>query len=145
MAANSRFAVATHILTGLGMTEGGRMSSDLIARSVNTNPVVIRRILGDLRRAGLVVAQTGKAGGAQLARAPKDISLHEIFQAVEGGALFAFNPNAAVQKCPVSSRMRALLEPVFLSADQAVADQLKRVRLSELVGTVKRECRGNRK
>lgn len=73
MAANSRFAVATHLLVGLGYLpahtplqdpkKGEWVNSAHLAESVNTHPVVVRRILGDLRKAGLVISQQGKNGG----------------------------------------------------------------------------------
>jgi DNA-binding IscR family transcriptional regulator len=68
---NSRFAVATHVLTSLALAAeddpGARLTSDELAASINTSPVVVRRIIGRLQAAGLVVAQTGRGGGAALA------------------------------------------------------------------------------
>ena len=86
MPSSSRFAVALHVLTLLE-TEGGRpVTSDYIAASVNTNPVIIRRSLGDLRRAALVEIRHGAGAGWSLARDPEDISLLE--QGTEhGGAV----------------------------------------------------------
>ena len=68
MAANSQFAVAIHVLTILAKGGDERVKSDYIAGSVNTNPVVIRRLLSNLQEANIVVSQVGAAGGTSLAK-----------------------------------------------------------------------------
>ena len=78
MAANSQFAIAVHVLTILARSGDERVKSDYIARSVNTNPVVIRRLLSNLQEAGLVVSQVGAAGGTSLHKQPKDIYLSDV-------------------------------------------------------------------
>ncbi|MFZ1701010.1 MAG: Rrf2 family transcriptional regulator, partial [Pyrinomonadaceae bacterium] len=70
--------MAVHILTMLAKAGDENVKSECIAGSVNTNPVVIRRILGQLNTAGLVASQTGAFGGTRLAKLPGDISLCEI-------------------------------------------------------------------
>ena len=65
---NSRFAVAIHTLLMLATKADGPISSDYIAGSVGTNPVLIRRLMGDLRNAGLVDSRAGATGGFVLAR-----------------------------------------------------------------------------
>ncbi|MHB1606809.1 MAG: Rrf2 family transcriptional regulator [Leptospirales bacterium] len=143
MAANSRFAVATHIMVGLGYLpdhspfaspgNGNWISSDLLAESVNTNPVVVRRLLGVLKIAGLVVTQQGKNGGVALARAPEKITLLDIFHAVGEKSVFAFNPNPPNPRCPVSLNMFRLIDPVFRSVSRALEKDLDLTRLSDLI------------
>ncbi len=146
MAANSRFAVATHILVGLGylpehspdhlVEKGGWVSSDMLAESVNTNPVVVRRLLGDLKKAGLIVTQQGKSGGIRLAKPSGQITLLEIFLAVGEKSVFAFNPNPPNPKCPVSVNMFRLIEPVFRSVTQVLEQDLAQKRLSDLISGI---------
>lgn len=146
MAANSRFAVATHLLVGLGYLpshsprhepeRGPWVNSTLLAESVNTNPVVVRRLLGTLRKSGLVVTQQGKNGGVALGRKPEDITLLDIFRAVGEESVFAFNPNPPNPKCPVSMNMFSLIEPVFRSVGNALEKELDRVRLSDLISGI---------
>lgn len=146
MAANSRFSVATHILVGLGYLpdhsphhlpeKGEWVSSDLLAKSVNTNPVVVRRLLGDLKKAGLIVTRQGKSGGIRLAKPPGEIPLLEIFQAVGERSVFAFNPNPPNPDCPVSINMFRLIEPVFRSVSQALEKDLEQTRLSDLISGI---------
>ncbi|WP_010632367.1 Rrf2 family transcriptional regulator [Sporolactobacillus vineae] len=120
---NSRVAVAIHILALIASRPHDDLPSDYIASSVNTNPVVIRRILGMLRKAGLIRTSVGKAGAA-LAKEPFQISLLEVYQAVEKDSeLFAVheNPNP---HCPVGKRINAVLNEAFHSAQSALENKL---------------------
>src|SRR6476469_9925838 len=100
MAANSQFSMAMHVLTLLARADGASLKSDSIAGSVNTNPVVIRRLIGQLASAGLVISQTGAHGGTRLSRDPQEIKICDVYNAVCCGEVFALHgsPN---QDCPV--------------------------------------------
>lgn len=141
MSANSRFAVATHVLTSLALaaeaSPDALVTSEDLAKSVNTSPVVVRRILGLLRKAGLVLAHTGRGGGATLARPAARITLLDIHRAVDEPMLFAMNPNRPNPACEVSCRMKDVLGPVFDDAERAVEARLSKVRLSQLCDAVR--------
>ena len=136
MAANSRMASAVQILCVMAYKGPAPTNSEVIARSLRTNPVVVRRLVKDMERAGLVLVRPGKDGGVQLARPPARITLDEVHAAVEGGAgVFALrdggNPN-----CPVNARMADLLTPVFGAADAAVERTLRKTTLGSLVRAI---------
>jgi Rrf2 family protein len=95
--------------------------------------VVIRRLLIQLGKAGLVDAQVGKTGGVQLARQPASITLLDIFRAVEGGSPFVLPDKPENKACEVSCSMRRLLSSVLAETDRAISKSLERVRLSDLV------------
>ena len=109
MHTSSRFVVAVHILAGLAVARMIKkkecITSEFIASSVNTNPVVIRRILSTLRKAGLVTSQTGPDGGSRLARNPEQITLLEVYQTVEDGKLFHFHYSTPNQECPIGANI----------------------------------------
>lgn len=148
MAATSRFAVAVHALAALGYharRDDGWMNSERLAESIQTNPVVVRRAIAALGRAGLVEAQTGRGGGARLARTPEQIPLSAVYRAVEGDeATLAHNPNPPHAACAVSCAMRGILTPVFTSVDAAVDDALGRVTLADVLAQVDAAERGER-
>lgn len=129
--------MAVHVLTVLAYKEGDRVTSTLLAGSVNTNPVVIRRLLLALQRARLVETGKGAGSGSRLSRSPARINLAEIFRAVEDCEPFATpakKPNAA---CPVGHCIQATLEKVFASAQNALEKDLERTTLAGLINQVK--------
>ncbi|MFT8363387.1 MAG: Rrf2 family transcriptional regulator [Sporolactobacillus sp.] len=120
---NTRVAVAVHALVLIASKPHDDLTSDYIASSVNTNPVVIRRILGMLRKAGLIHTSAGKAG-ASLTRPASEITFLDVFHAVEPDhPLFAVheNPNP---HCPVGSGILQILEEAFGSAQAALETKL---------------------
>jgi Rrf2 family protein len=134
MQISSRFSVAVHVLTLLAVTPAGELlTSDRMAGSVNTNPVVIRRILGQLKKAGLVEVRAA-AGGTYLRRNPADITLLDVYQAVEvvEGNLFSMHdkPNP---KCPVGRNIQAALDDTLRRAQAALEQQLAGVSVAQVV------------
>lgn len=130
---NTRFSVAIHVLS-LIETSGKRATSDYIAGSVNTNPVVVRRIMGMLNKAGLVRTRPGVAG-AELNRALRDITLLDVYKAVLSDPeeeLFAIhnNPNPA---CPVGRNIQATLEQVFEASQLAMENELGKTTMEAVV------------
>jgi Rrf2 family protein len=131
---NSRFAVALHTLLLLATNTKGPVSSDYIAGSVGTNPVLIRRLMGDLRAAGLVDSRAGAAGGFVLARPAERVGLDEIYGAVEGDPLFSRHGNAN-PKCPIGRAVGPLLDRVLGQAESAMLQSLKRTTLGDLINS----------
>ncbi|WP_426446712.1 Rrf2 family transcriptional regulator [Paenibacillus sp. S-38] len=134
MAISSRFSVAVHILSLLEVSRGARITSDYIAGSVSTNPVVIRRLMSMLSRAGLVVTTPGVAG-ATLARPAEQITLLDIYRAVqadEAGGLFTLHekPNP---KCTVGRGIQSTLDASFSRAQSAMERELDSMTLAEIV------------
>lgn len=131
MAANSRIASAVQILCVMARI-GDATTSEVIARSLQTNAVVVRRLLKSLEQAGLVALSPGKDGGVRFVRPAEDITLDDVFRAVETDReLFALraggNPN-----CIVDRNMKRLLAPVFHRASEAVADVLGQTTIGAL-------------
>jgi len=83
MKSSCRFAMAVHVLAVLAYKEGDPVTSSCLAGSVNTNPVIIRRLLLSLKRARLIDTRKGVGAGSRLTRAPQRINLAEIYRAVE--------------------------------------------------------------
>src|SRR5882762_5218880 len=123
MAANSRLTIAVHVLVWMALVHGrGRdlVTSEQAADSVNTNPVVIRRSLGDLRRAGLVEVRHGAGAGWRLARAPEQITLLDVYDAVEREPLFAMHRTEPNLDCPVGRGIRPALGQVYGEIGQSM-------------------------
>ena len=136
MAANSRFAIAVHILTLLARYAERPVKSDFLAQSVNTNPVVIRRLLCTLAQAGLVASQTGAAGGSWLARPAAQISLNEVYRAVEAGHSLALPRRKANAECPVGRHIEDVLTDVIRETERACERVLAQVTIAQVLRTV---------
>jgi len=137
MAANSRLAVAVHALAWLACHGRAFSCSREIAASVATNPVVIRRLLAQLVRAGIVEASHGAKGGFRLARPAGRISLHDVYAAVEEGGFFALRARVS-DTCPVASRMNSILNGVFARVEARALPELKRTSLADVVDAIGR-------
>jgi len=138
--------MAVHVMTVLAYKEGDRVTSAMLAGSVNTNPVIIRRLLLSLQRARLIDTCKGAGAGTRLNRAPGRINLAEIYRSVEDSEAFASpskKPNAA---CPVGNCIRDALERIFASAQTALERDLEKTTLAGLMETVKASgaCAGNK-
>ena len=133
MSTSTRFTVAIHILTLLANAAGELLTSEFIASSVNTNSVVIRRLLGLLREARLVVSQGGPGGGWELSRAAKSITLRDIYRAVEGSTLFPLHSSTPNPRCPVGSTIQSALTGRFETAQHALEKDLERTTVADLL------------
>ncbi|MBI3650984.1 MAG: Rrf2 family transcriptional regulator [Acidobacteria bacterium] len=136
MPTSSRFAIAVHMLTLMARTDEECIKSEDIARSVNTNAVVIRRLMCALSEAELLVSQTGPCGGSKLARAPQAITLLDIYRAVEGGSLFALHRQKPNRHCTVGRNIESVLEEVQAQMDEAVEGVLETITLEKVLQTV---------
>ena len=133
MAANSLLAGAVQIVCAIAWRGHEGTNSERLAKSLNTNPVVVRRILKALERYGLVAVRPGRHGGVELLRSPAEITLEDIYKAVEpDGGLFALRERGN-PRCPVNKVMSQALPPLFDAADAAVDGVLRRTKISSLV------------
>ena len=132
---NQRFTFAVHIMTALAFA-GKLLDSQTLARSVNTNPVVVRRLLQGLRRAGLVETHAGKYGGFKLSKSPSRISLLDIYEAVQSRPLIAISERKASRHCRVSCNMKRIMMSVAEAAEDAVRRRLRGITLRQLVQQV---------
>jgi Rrf2 family protein len=137
---SSRFSVAVHILSVVSLSTSP-CTSDFIAKSVNTNPVIIRRIIGNLKKAGLVHVKAG-TGGTYLNKELDEISLLDVYRAVEvveKGDLFNFHdqPNP---DCPVGANIESVLRTSMLEAQAAMEHKLAQVTLKQLVSDLREKA-----
>lgn len=132
MTGNTRFAVSVHILAYLAFRKDVAVPSAEIASSVDTNPVVIRRLLAALVKARLVSAQKGAAGGFTLSTDAAQISLRDIYHAVEPDPMHAMHRFVPNRKCPVGARIEQIIQGVFAKAQTAMENELGSVSLADV-------------
>lgn len=134
MQISSRFTIALHIFTCVDVFKDERkVTSDFLAGSINTNPVIIRKILTQLKNAGLIHVARG-TGGIELTRDLSEITFYHVYEAigaVENGDLFHFHesPNP---DCPVGRNIHALLDDKLKAIQNAMEDELRKYNLRDL-------------
>ena len=129
---------AVHVLAVLALRPGEFCSSSLLASTVNTNPVVIRRLLVDLQNAGLIGTVRGPRGGAYLAKVPSEVTLLQIQHAVDPQTAFALHPNEPSRCCPVGAGIERVMGEVQEQLLGAMERELKRVTLADVLARLER-------
>lgn len=132
--------MAVHVLAVLAYKDGDPVTSALLAGSVNTNPVIIRRLLLSLKQAKLIETRKGVGAGSRLSRSAQRINLAQIYRAVEGSESFTSPSRKPNTGCPVGNCMRETLATVFASAENALERDLERTTLADVVRRAKTSC-----
>ena len=140
MQITSRFTAAVHILTCIDIFDGQmRVTSDVLSGSTGVNAVIVRNVLGQLRKAGIVETRQG-SGGAHLARPLDTITLYDIYKAVdciEDEGLFHFHENPNVE-CPVGRNIHKAMDGRLAAAQAALENELKSTTLAEVVADTRK-------
>jgi Rrf2 family protein len=139
MANNTQFSIAVHILAGLACGCDKGVTSGYLAASVNTSPSFVRRTLAKLSKAGLAETATGKAGACWLAKDAKNISLLDIYKAVDAPKAFSIHNYSAQKACAVSCHIKTALEKALAKTQQAMEASLAEISLAQIVSDVKKK------
>ena len=141
MQITSKFTVAVHILTCIDVFGGQmRVTSDFLSGSTGVNAVIVRNVLGQLRNAGIVETRQG-SGGAHLAKALDEITLYDIYKAVDcidDEGLFHFHENPNVD-CPVGRNIHKAMDVRLEAAQAALENELKSTTLAQVVADTRKE------
>ena len=134
MQISSRFTVALHIFTCVEVFRGEyKITSDFLASRIHTNPVLIRKILAQLKAAGLITVARG-TGGIEITRALSEISFYDVYEAIEpleDGDLFRFH-DAPNPDCPVGRNIHALLDGKLAAIQRAMEEEMRKYTLADL-------------
>jgi Rrf2 family protein len=131
-------SVGIHIMTIFALKPGEALTSEFIACSVNTNPVVIRRLLGSLRAAGIVDSKPGAGGGWTLLMDPAKITLLDILRAVEPRSeLFALHRAEPNTECPCGQYIVSVLSEVYDKVQDGMTHQLDAITIACITGKIR--------
>ena len=134
MQISSRFTVALHIFTAVDVFKDDyKVTSDFLAGSIGTNPVIIRKLLTQLKSAGLITVARG-TGGIELTKDLSEISFYDVYEAiepVEGGDLLRFH-EAPNPECPVGRNIHALLDEKLKDIQDTMEERMKHYTLMDL-------------
>ncbi|MBV9748033.1 MAG: Rrf2 family transcriptional regulator [Acetobacteraceae bacterium] len=136
MSDSQRFPVACHVLGYLAhraaQGPGSAVPSAVLASSIGTNPVVVRRVTAQLAAAGLIATRTGATGGAWLLRSPDEIGLDSVLRAVNGCAHLGIPPPGNAD-CPMGQHIPKVVAKAISAADAAAAGALSQVSVADLI------------
>ncbi len=136
MTANSRFYLAVHILTLLAMFPEDLRKSEDIGMSAGVNPVVIRRLITTLRKAGIVSAKQGTGGGSYLQKDPFSITLARVYRLVEEESVLTPHGRNTSKMCPVGRHIHEALGTVAASVETAIEDTLGQTTIGDMVDRI---------
>ncbi|WP_353719682.1 Rrf2 family transcriptional regulator [Dyadobacter sp. 676] len=128
---SGRFAISVHILTLLAVSDEEWTSSEYLAGSININPVLVRKELGNLREKGLVTSKEGKSGGSRLAKPADRIVMSEVYEAVKQKDLLGKGINSPNPACPVGRKINDHLDSLYEDAEKTLLASLGKVSLAE--------------
>ena len=131
MKRDSRLSGVLHIL--LHMAEAkGPVTSETMAKMMQTNPVVIRRILAGLRQQGFVISEKGHGGGWQLSCDLHAVTLHDMYVALENPAILAIGNRSESPSCLLEEAVNHLMNQAYRDAEALLLERFKEVTLAEL-------------
>ena len=140
MQISSRFTIAIHMMTCMEtFKEDYKITSDFLASSINVNPVIIRRILSQLKDAGLIEVKRG-TGGAAVTKPLEEITFFDVYRAVEcieENRLFHFHENPD-PNCPVGRNIHNILDEKLLRVQEAMEQELQSITMADVMEDMKK-------
>jgi len=132
MKRSSRLSLALHALVHLHKQSDQVMTSATLAQCLMTNPVVVRRVLGQLRQAGFVASTKGHEGGWRLLRPAAEISLHAVYAAMGDNLLIRTESDSGDIGCGIVRTVNAVMGEVIADAEALLAARLATVSLADI-------------
>lgn len=136
MQVGQKFSIAIHILLSVEFFKDEKNTSEFLSQTIGTNPVIVRQIITLLKTANLVQTRAG-VGGVSLAKDPSEISLLDVFNAVnERENLFKIHENSPAA-CPLGGQISSLLLPHFQNAQESFKQSLAGINLQNLLNELR--------
>ncbi|HTN64513.1 MAG TPA: Rrf2 family transcriptional regulator [Devosia sp.] len=132
MKRSARLSVALHALVHL-VDRPDAVTSTVLSQCLMTNPVVVRRVMGELRQAGIVASAKGHDGGWRLTKPPAEVSLHDVSTALGETLLVRTKSDPGDTKCQIVRTVDALMSTVIADAEALLAERLKAISLADLL------------
>ncbi len=134
MKRNSRLSLALHTLSHMAGDPTRLQTSAEIADHAGTNPVVVRRVLGRLREAGLLVSEKGHSGGWRLSKTPQDISLADVYVALDESLVAPLDDRRTGHACSVEDALHDRVRSVMREVEESLIARLAETTIAEVRG-----------
>lgn len=142
MQISTKFTIAIHILAAVEyFGKDTKVTSDLLASSIGSNPVIIRNIMSDLQNAGIIATKRGP-GGIKIERPLNEITFYDVYEAVEKNKdqLFNFHDNPS-PACPVGRNIHAALDSKLADAQKHFEEDLKHYTIADVENDIVKEVK----
>jgi len=140
MKTDGRLARMLHVLVHMGLL-GGRETSERIAQMLNTNPVVVRRTLGDLRDHGIVASEGGRGGGWKLIKPLQEVTVLDVQRALNAGLILPAPVSHDHPSCPVEKASNAIIQAAHAAAEQQLVTRYAETTLAQIADMALGESR----
>jgi len=144
MKGDNRLSRMLHVLVHMAQRDGP-VTSEAMARMLNTNPVVVRRTMAGLRDSGFVQAERGHGGGWRIARDLADITLLDVYRAIDEPPLFSLRIAEDTPSCLVEQAVNAALESELAEARERLLRRFGKITLAALARDFERRLRASSK
>jgi DNA-binding IscR family transcriptional regulator len=131
MSRDTRLSDVLHVLLHMDKIEGP-LTSEVLARSMGTNPAVFRRTMAGLREAGFVRSEKGHGGGWQLARPLREITLLAVYEALSRPNLFAIGNRSRHPDCLIEKSVNEVIAGTMAAAEALFAKRFSEITLDRL-------------
>jgi len=132
---SGKFAISLHILTLLSKTPDDFLSSEYIAGSLNMNPVLVRKEIGNLKKNNFVESKEGKNGGTRLLKPAADITLDDIFKVTFESVTLGYSKNDPNPNCPIGKQINKNLDNLYLDLNHKIGKELANISLLNFADT----------
>ncbi|WP_025031666.1 Rrf2 family transcriptional regulator [Nitratireductor aquibiodomus] len=137
MKRDSRLSSVLHALLHMHEADGP-MTSETLAKCLGTNPVVVRRTMGLLRKTGIVTSDRGPAGGWRIAADLRTVTLRQLHAALGEPAFFAIGNRNETPECLVEQAVNAALDDTFIKAEALLLERFSQITLADLAADFSR-------
>ena len=144
MKRNSRLSLALHTLSHMAGDQDRVRTSAEIADHAGTNPVVVRRVLGKLREAGLLTSEKGHAGGWKLAKSADGISLADVYIALDERLVAGDDQDTEPSDCVVESGLHSRVAAVLAEIEKNLVQRLAETSIIDVHPDACTYCNGHK-
>lgn len=135
MQISMKCSIAVHCLIFIYEAKGiAKVTSNLLSQSTGCNPVIIRNIISALKKAGIITVARG-TGGAELCHNPSEITLYQIYSALEPEGLSSLIGIHSCQdrKCPVAQNIHNVLQKPYNKIEKSIKETMEEITLQSMI------------
>lgn len=143
MQISSKFTIAVHLLAVIDyLGDNEKVTSNILAKSIGSNPVIVRNIMGNLKESGIIDISQGKSG-VLLTRKTNEITFYDVYKAVESvkeEGLFHFheNPNP---ECPIGSNIHKAMDIKLETIQQSMEEEMKKITIADVLSDIMKKIK----